>query len=190
MGIAGFLPSQRDASAHQEQFFRSLPHLLRHREHYSRHPCEIARRHRQLELLINPADATKDRLPNPPDRFAPTEVLLDPLADHLADPVAGMPRRPAVDGAAATASVVLRHMRPHLALAAGSDEVGGVVGLVGADRLWVGAGNAVEHADRRFAFAGTVGMCDHSTDYQPRAILHQHMPLVGKDRCRVVALPV
>ena len=188
--IAGVLSPRCDANPRRMWFCRSLPHLVRHREQYSRHAREIARGHRQFELLINPSESSENGLPNPSDRLAPTEVFLDAFANDLADPIAIMPRRPAVDGAAATTSVILGHVRRDLALATGRDEVGGVVGLVGANRLGMGAGNTVEHADRRFAFAGAIGMRDDRADHEPRAVLHQYMPLVGKDRGRVVALPV
>lgn len=188
--IAGVLSPRCDANPRRMWFCRSLPHLVRHREQYSRHAREIARGHRQFELLINPSESSENGLPNPSDRLAPTEVFLDAFANDLADPIAIMPRRPAVDGAAATTSVILGHVRRDLALATGRDEVGGVVGLVGANRLGVSAGNTVEHADRRFAFSGSIGMRDHRADHEPRAVLHQYMSLVGKDRGGVVALPV
>ncbi len=128
--IAGVLSSRCDADPHRVRLCRSLPHLLRHRGQYSGHTREIARGHCQFELLINPLDSSKHGLPNPSDRLAPTEVLLDTFADDLADPVTVVPGCPAVDGAAATTSLVLRHMRSDVALATGGDEVSDVVGLV------------------------------------------------------------
>lgn len=44
---------------------------------YSGHPHYVAGRHRQLEVLIDPADASIQCLPDSPDGLAPTEVLLD-----------------------------------------------------------------------------------------------------------------
>lgn len=184
------LSSRCDANMHRVRFCRSLVHLPRHRKQYSRHTREIARGHRQFELLIDPLEASEHGLSNPPHGLAPTEVLLDALTDDLADPVALVPRCPLIDGTAAASSIILGHVRGDVALATGRDEVGGVVGLVGTDCLGMSAGHAVEHTDRRFPLAGAIGMRDHRADHEPRAVLHQYMPLIGKDRGRIVALPV
>jgi hypothetical protein len=48
------------------------------------------------------------RLPDPTDRFTPAEMLLDALANDLADPVAGMPGRATIDRAPAVALIVAR----------------------------------------------------------------------------------
>jgi len=152
---------------HRPGFCRSLPHFLRYRKQYSRHTREIARGHRQFEPLIDPLESSEDSLPNSPDGLSPTEVFLVTFADDLADPLALVPCRPSIDGAATASSIVLGYMRRDLALATGSDKVGGIVGLVGIDRLGVGSGNAVEHAERCFAFADSISMRDHFADHQP-----------------------
>jgi len=46
---------------------------------------------------VHTLDAAIDRLPNPTDRLAPTEVLLDAFADNLACPIPGVPRGAPVD---------------------------------------------------------------------------------------------
>jgi hypothetical protein len=42
-------------------------------------------------------ETAKDRLSYSPDALSPAEVFLDPLADDLTDPIAGMPGRAAID---------------------------------------------------------------------------------------------
>src|SRR5512145_181506 len=119
--------------AYRARFRGSLPHVLRYREQYSRHARQIARGHGQFELLIDPSDAAEDGLPNPADRLAPTKVFLNAFANHLTDPIALVPCRSTVNGTSTATRVVLRHMRRGLALPAGGNEIGGVVGFVGSD---------------------------------------------------------
>src|SRR5579864_8877615 len=57
------------------------------------------------------------------DRLQPAEALFDPLPLPLADGVTGVPRRAAVNRTAATAFVVLRHMRRRPQVAALLHEV-------------------------------------------------------------------
>jgi hypothetical protein len=89
-----------------------------HHTWHSRHAGQIARNHRQLEVLVDAPDAAIDRLPDPTDRFTPAEVLFDSFADDLANPVARMPRSASVDCAAAQTLIVARDMRCHVASAA------------------------------------------------------------------------
>lgn len=108
----------------------SLRGSLRHRAQYSRDFHDIARRHRELELLVDPSQSAKHRLANATDRLVPAEVLFDALADHLTDPVAGMARSASIDRAAAALREVLCHVRRHVARPAVGDKTGRVVGLV------------------------------------------------------------
>src|SRR5262252_11154315 len=62
----------------------------------------------------------------------PTKDLLYPLAFDLARGIAGMPRRPPINGAAARASGVLRHMRSSTGRPHRGHKLPRVVGLVGA----------------------------------------------------------
>src|SRR6202035_3708920 len=87
-----------------------------------------------------PPDAiasSKLGLPLSGDRLDPAEGFFDPLANALADSVAGMARRAAVNRRRATARI-LRHMQRHFHRAQFVDEILRVIGLVGAqsDRLW------------------------------------------------------
>ena len=63
----------------------------------------------------------------------PAEGFLDPLADALAQSVAGMARRAAVDRRRAAVRI-LRYVRRRVHRAQFTDEVLGVVSLVGAER--------------------------------------------------------
>ena len=110
----------------------------RHRDRHSGEAHQVAGGHGELELLIDALQSAKHGLANPADGLAPAEVLLDPLADDLAQAVARMASGAAVDRAAAAPGVVAGDVRRDLALATGGDEVGRVVGLVGADAAATG----------------------------------------------------
>lgn len=154
---------------------------LRHRCQYSGHSSQVARQHRQLEVLVDPFDAAIRGLPNPADGLAPAEVLFDSLANHLADAITGVPRRPSVDRAAALMRVVARDVRRHFARSAIPHKVAHVVTLVGTERLGVTTRHAIEQAQCTRAFAETVRVTDHGADHQARAVLHQDVPLITKD---------
>ena len=117
--------------------------LLHHTWH-SGHAGQIARNHRQFEVLVDAPDATIDRLPDPTDRFTPAEMLFDTFADDLADPVARMPRSATVDRATTLAIIVARDMRRYIASPAIVHEVAGVIRLVGTDCLRMSAWHAIE----------------------------------------------
>lgn len=105
----------------------SLCSSLRCRGQYSGDAHDVARRHGELDLLIDPPDAAKDCLSKSPHRVAPTEVLLDALADDLADSIPLVAGGPSVDRAAAASLGVLRYMGRDIACSARGDEVCGVV---------------------------------------------------------------
>ena len=65
-------------------------------------------------------------LPQQGNGLEPTEALLDSLPFPLADAVAGMTRRPLVEGTAAAPTVILGDMWRDLHVAALGDEVGRV----------------------------------------------------------------
>lgn len=68
-----------------------------HQTEDSHHPHDVARGHRQLELLIHTLDPTVDRLADASHRLAPAEVRLTALALRLVHRVAGVPGRSQVD---------------------------------------------------------------------------------------------
>jgi len=70
--------------------------------------------------------------------LCPTERLLDPLADDLADAVTRVTSRTAVDRAATAPGIVGGDMGRDLALATFSHEIGGVVGFIGTDATAAG----------------------------------------------------
>src|SRR3979411_3464500 len=71
---------------------------------------QIVGRHGEGEAPSHTWQAPKSRLPLAGDRLCPAENLFNPLADALADGIAGMARRAPVDGRAA-ALWVLGDMR-------------------------------------------------------------------------------
>lgn len=185
-----FHSTHRCEAAHRRHSAASWRCSLRPREQYSGHSRQVARRHGQLEVLIDPLQAAEQCLPYVADRLAPAEVLLDALADRLTEPVAEMPGRARIDGAATAPAHVLGDVRGDVAAAAGGDEVGRVVGLVRTHRFELIARHRIEHGQGGYALAGAVGMGEHGADHQAVAVLHQGVPLVAQDRGRVVALAV
>lgn len=111
---------QFDASSMPRRCFDArLPHFvgsLRRRERHSGDSHDIARGHGEFEVLIDSLQTSIHRLPDAAHRLASTEVHLDPLANHLAQSVAVMPRGAAVDGTAAAPGAVLRHVRNDVTL--------------------------------------------------------------------------
>lgn len=65
--------------------------LLYHRQQ-SCHSGQVARQHRQFEVLVDPLDVPIHGLANSAVSLAPAEVLFDAFAFHLADAVAGVPQ--------------------------------------------------------------------------------------------------
>jgi hypothetical protein len=90
----------------------------------SGHGHDIARCHCPFEVLIDAPAPAIHRLPNAANGFAPTEVPFDALANQLAHRVTRMARGARVDGAAAAARLIARHMRRHRARPACGNEVG------------------------------------------------------------------
>lgn len=97
--------------AHAELFADSRCHSGGHRHRYSSEAHQIVGSHGELELLIDALQSAKYGLSNPADGLAPTERLLDPLADDLADAVTRMAGRAAIDRAAAAPGIVGRDVR-------------------------------------------------------------------------------
>src|ERR1700758_2248443 len=143
---AGSSPARR---CHAPQAARPGGSLPRSREplvHYSCHAREVARDHRQLEVLVDPLDAAIHRLPDPANRLAPAEMLLDTLADDLAHLVSLVPRCTVIDRAATRAGVIACDMRGHVSRPAIVYEVMGVVRLVGTDCPGLSARHALKQS--------------------------------------------
>ena len=145
---AGNAPARRCHAPQAVRHGGSLHRSRKHRVHYSRHACEVARDHRQLEVLVDPLDAAIHRLPDPADRLAPAEMLLDTLADDLAHAVSRVPRCTVIDRAAARAGIIACDMRGHVSRPAIVYEVMRVVRLVGTACLGVSAQYAVRQSQR------------------------------------------
>ena len=144
---------------------RSLRRLHRH----SRHSDDVARRHRQFEVLINPFDSTVHGLPDPAHGLTPSKMFFDSFSDCLADCVAAVSGSSPIDGTASDARGVAGHMGCHISLATCCDEVPRVVGLVCRHRLGMFAGQRVEHGQRRNSLAHSVRMGDHRAHNEARA---------------------
>lgn len=119
----------------------------------------------ELELQVDALQSAVHGLSNPADGLSPTEGFLEPFADDLADAVTRMAGRATIDRAAPAPSVVGSDMGRDVALATGGDEIGGVVGFVGADAAAPACGrHRVEHGQGGLAFAEAIGIGDHGTD--------------------------
>ena len=164
---AGNAPARGCQASRAARIGGSLHRSGMHRVHYSRHAREIARDHCQLEVLVDPLDAAIHRLPDPTDRLAPAEMLLDTLADDLTHPVSRVPRCTLIDHAAALAGVVACDMRGYVARAVIVYEIMRVVRLVGTDCLRVSARHAVEQSQRTGPLAKAIRMAYHGTDHVP-----------------------
>src|ERR1700694_1646296 len=160
----------------------------RHRHRHSSDAQQVAGGHGELELVIDSLQATKHGLANAANGLAPPEVLLDAFADDLTQVITGMPGGAAVDRAATTPGVVAGDMRCYFPLTAPSDEVGAVIGFVGADAATTGIRQGIKHGQRRASLPETIRRRDHSADHQAAAILHEHMALITEHRRRVMTL--
>ena len=81
--------------------------------------------------MVHLIQSSQHHLAHRPDRLGPAEALLSALSFALAVCVAHMPSGSAIDGAAAAARDVLRHMRRDINFAARPHEAARVVSLVG-----------------------------------------------------------
>src|SRR6266700_446088 len=163
----------------------------RHRSLHSGQTQQIAGSHGELELQVDAPQSAKHGLSNPADGLAPTEVLLDPFADDLADAVTRMTGGAPVDSATATPRVVGSDVGRDLALSTPGHEIGGIVGLVSADAAAAGRGrHRVEHGQGRLTFAETIRRGNDGADDQATTVLHQRVALIAENRCRLVALAI
>src|SRR4030081_1154814 len=107
-------------------------------------------------------------------------TFLDPLANDLADSIARMPRRAAIDGGGAVGRV-LRHMGGNVESPQIGDEVLCVVTFVGAQGQASGSRRAPDdHLDGRFPLRRSGGGCERRTDDAPIPVLHQSMSHVAE----------
>ena len=96
-------------------------------------PFDVERRAGQDEERVHGRETAQLDFPQSGNRVEPPKRPLDPGPRLLTDRVAGMARRTPIDRAPAASCIVLRDMRRYVDLAHLVDEVGGVIGLVGAD---------------------------------------------------------
>ncbi len=89
--------------------------------------------------------------------FHPAEALLNALALLLADGVASVPSRAAIDGASARPRRVLRDMRRHVHVAAFGSKLAGVETLVATSRNPSVARNLLQHQQGSITLGAPVG---------------------------------
>ena len=91
-----------------------------------------------------------------------------------------MPRRAAVDRAAAAAVRVLRNVRRYLAVAEIAHEPARVVAFVRAHRHAILACDPLRHLQRGVAFGGAAALDQFGVHHQAVAIFDQHIPAIGQ----------
>lgn len=117
-------------------------------------------------MLVHPLNTAVDRLADTPHRLAPAKVLLNALSDGMADCIAPVPCRSAVDGTTASAGAVAAYMGFYIPLAARLREVPGVIGLVCGNCSRALAWQALQHRQRSGSLAIAIGMRDHRSNHQ------------------------
>src|SRR6185312_2154628 len=126
----------------------SLRRPRRDRTQYSCDAHDVARRHGELEVLVYAPHPAVDRLADAPHCLGPAEMLLDALADRLAQRIAPMARRASINRAAPAPGVIACYVRRDVAFAARGDKVLGVIGLVRTEALGLAAADGIEHRER------------------------------------------
>src|SRR6185437_1674172 len=120
--------------------------------------------------------------------LGPAEYLLDALAAALADRIAAVAGRAAVDGAGARPAgrdrradmAVDGHVRGHVAVTQVLDERAHVMGLVGAQGDPSPLRAAVQHLERRLPLGEVSGLGDNAVHGQAVAVLHQGVTQVAE----------
>src|SRR5215469_10395765 len=134
---------------------------------------EVVGSGRENEEPFNQAATPVPGLAEATNGFQPTERLLDLLSLDRADAIARVARGPRVNCRPAI-GVILGHMRRAATLATSSDEVRGVIVLVGAhgaSRL----GIVIDHVKGGGAFSCAVGFSEPRVDDESVAVLCQQM---------------
>ena len=150
----------------------SLQHSSRYHAGHSGETHQVAGSHGQLELQIDATQSAKHGLSNSAHGLAPTEMLLDSFAHHLAQAIARMARGTTVNRAAATTGIVGSDVRRNLALPARGNKVRGVVGFIRPNAAATRVGRGIEHGERRAALAEAIGMSNDGANHQAVAVLH------------------
>jgi hypothetical protein len=141
--------------------------------------------------LVHFGEALDHDLAHRSDHLAPAEALLDALSLALADFVARVSGGACVDGAAAVALGVLRHMRRDVEVSAGFDEAFGVVGFFRAERHPLArARDVAQHLYGHVALGRSIGGAGLHVDHQAMAVVRQHAAQVAGQRRRSIALAV
>src|SRR5882762_92876 len=158
-----------------------------HRDPEIAQPDQVVERRREDEQPAHSGDAAVARLAKQGDRLQPAKDFLDPFAPPLTEPVAGMPRGPAIDGTAPPARV----LRDVGGEAAGSHlrhegaRIGAAIGPQGG-----AGGHAVDHGQCGLPFRGARGGGDASLHHQPLAVVHPRMAEVAELGFVLVALGI
>ena len=116
------------------------------------------------------------------NRLQPAEAFFDPLPFLLTDGIAMMPRRAAIDRAAAWSLLIPGHMRRDVQIPALGDKTQGVKRFVSAHRHPLRSRNLFQHHQRCVSFCPPGGRHRFGLDDQPVAILHQQIPAVTQLR--------
>ncbi len=144
---------------------RRLNPRLRFREHY-----QVVGGSRKGENPVHLEDSTMPNLPQQRNRLQPAETFFDPLPLFLADTLAHVPCRAAIERAATGPLVILRHLRPHMQVPSFGHEIHRAVALVSACRHPLPARNLLQPHQRRITLCPLVGLEHSRVHDQPVAI--------------------
>src|ERR1700730_395654 len=126
-------------------------------------------------LLKDPAMA---HFPQQRDLLQPSETFFDALPLLLADSIAGVARGTCVNGAPASAPIILRHVRCYSQMAAFGHEIRSVISLVPAHCHWLRTRNLLQHNQRSVALRGPISLEYFCVHDQSVSVLHQQIPAV------------
>ena len=109
------------------------------------------------EHPVHLKDPAMAHFPQQRDRLQPSETFFDALPLLLADSIAGVARGTCVDGAPASAPIILRHVRCHSQMAAFGHEIRSVISFVPAHCHWLRTRNLLQHDQRCVALRCPIG---------------------------------
>src|SRR5579864_6742582 len=123
-------------------------------------------------------DPAMAHFPQQRDRLQPSETFFNALPLSLADSIAGVARGTCVNGAPASAPIILRHVRCYSQMATFGHEIRSVISLVPAHGHWLRTRNLLQHNQRRVALRCAIGLEYFCVHDQSVSVLHQQIPAV------------
>src|SRR3954447_21233229 len=162
----------------------------RTRSQQARQAHQVVGHSRKAERQTDPLPASEAGSAQAGNRLAPAKDLLDPLADLLAQSIAGVPGDAAINGGAAPGGL-LRHVRGHVHRPKLVDEVLCIKGLAGPERDPVrSTGPGLDHGKPGDALGMAVGLGDAGVHDQAVAVFHERVAHEAELSFHPVALAI